>query len=221
MEQIRSDNMSYLNEDRRKDAERNDPARLVDLLSNSLKLCKYILTTPTDSAEFYREFIDLMGGSVCFDSFDSLHQVSFAVPYINKDVFASKEEENKGKRTYDWSNKTILIAEDEETNFLYLKAVLSRTGIKILHAKTGKEAVEIASSNEAIDLILMDIKMPVMDGLEATMAIKTMNKAMKVIAQTAYTMEEERKNYFLAGCIDYLAKPIRREVLLDTILKYL
>ena len=213
--------MKYLNDDHRTEAERNDPTQLIDLMRNSKKLCKYTLTPSTESFKLYREFIDLMGGSVCFNSVNSLHQVVFAVPYFNKNIVAGKEEENKGKRTYDWTNKTILIAEDEETNYLYLKAVLSKTGIKILHAKTGKEAVEIAASNNVIDLILMDIKMPVMDGLEATMAIKTLNKSMKVIAQTAYTMEDERKNYFLAGCIDYLAKPIRREVLLDTISKYL
>ncbi|MBN2275113.1 MAG: response regulator [Bacteroidales bacterium] len=132
-----------------------------------------------------------------------------------------REEDNNVRKTYNWEDKTILIAEDEETNFLYLKAALSRTHAKILHAKTGNEVIALYKSNDNIDLILMDIKMPEMNGVEATMAIKSIDKNVKIIAQTAYAMEDDKKLYFQAGCIDYLAKPIHRDQLLSTISKYI
>jgi len=122
---------------------------------------------------------------------------------------------------YNWENKTILIAEDEEANFLYLKTALCRTGVKIIRAKTGKEAVEMVKENECIDLVLMDIKMPEMNGIDATKEIKALNNNIKVIAQTAYAMEEDKISYFNAGCIDYLEKPIKRDLLLTVISKHI
>jgi CheY-like chemotaxis protein len=122
---------------------------------------------------------------------------------------------------YNWGDKTILIAEDEEANFLYLKTALSRTGVKIIRAKTGKEAVDRVKENEDIDLVLMDIKMPEMNGIDATKEIKALNNNIKVIAQTAYAMEEDRILYFNAGCIDYLEKPIKRDLLLTVISKHI
>lgn len=122
---------------------------------------------------------------------------------------------------YNWENKTILIAEDEEANFLYLKTALSRTGVKIIRAKTGREAVDRVKENEDIDLVLMDIKMPEMNGVDATKEIKALNRNIKVIAQTAYAMEEDRIIYFNAGCIDYLEKPIKRDLLLTVISKHI
>ena len=122
---------------------------------------------------------------------------------------------------YDWSGYTILIAEDEETNFVYLQTALMKTGINILRAKNGKEAVELAKLNPSLNVILMDIKMPEMNGLEATSSIKSMRKDIPIIAQTAFAMDEDKNNCFSVGCDDFLAKPIRYKVLLDTISKHL
>lgn len=213
--------MSNTKKDESNDIESGKTTRLVDSLHQSRLLCRYLLAKPNANTDFCNEFIDLLGGSVSLDPVSSYNQVSFSIPHLNSNALESREEEKKLRKNYDWRGKTVLIAEDEETNFLFLRAVLSKTGLRILHARTGKEAVEMVASNEEIHLILMDIKMPVMNGLDATIAIKTMNKLMKVIAQTAYVMEEERMNYYKAGCIDFLAKPIQQEVLLDTISKYL
>jgi CheY-like chemotaxis protein len=122
---------------------------------------------------------------------------------------------------YDWKDKTILIAEDEETNFMYLKAALSRTSVNIIRARNGIEAVDAVKSDQNIDLVLMDVKMPEMDGVEATKIIKSFNKDMVVIAQTAYAMEEDQYVYMNAGCNDYLAKPITLDRLLQCVSKYL
>jgi CheY-like chemotaxis protein len=122
---------------------------------------------------------------------------------------------------YNWSQYTILIAEDEETNYIYLETALQRTNISILRAKNGREAVELARVNPQLDLILMDIKMPEMNGLEATRSIRSFRKDIVVIAQTAFAMEEDRRNCTAVGCNDFLPKPIRYKVLLETIAKYL
>ncbi len=121
---------------------------------------------------------------------------------------------------YDWSNKTILIAEDEESNFRFLEMVLIRTGIKIVWACDGIEAIELAKQNNP-DLILMDIKMPNMDGLEATRQIKQLMPEVPIIVQTAFAMESDEKLSFEAGCNDYLSKPIRVKKLIEVVAKYL
>jgi CheY-like chemotaxis protein len=123
--------------------------------------------------------------------------------------------------TPDWIDYTILIAEDEETNFFYLKTALSPTNINIVRAKNGKEAVEQMRINPLINIILMDIKMPEMNGLEATRGIKSFRKDVPIIAQTAFAMEEDRRNCSAVGCDDFLAKPIRYKVLIETISKFL
>lgn len=129
--------------------------------------------------------------------------------------------ENTATDDYNWSNCTILIAEDEDTNFIYLETALVNTDVNLLRAKNGKEAVELAKITPSIDLVLMDIKMPVMNGLEATRSIKTFRKDLVIIAQTAFAMEEDRRNCTAVGCDDFLAKPIRYKVLLNTLAKYL
>ncbi len=130
-------------------------------------------------------------------------------------------QSNSEKATHDWSNHTVLVAEDEETNFVYLQTALQRTNITILRAKNGREAVEIAKVTPHLDIILMDIKMPEMNGLEATRSIRSFRKDLVIIAQTAFAMEEDQRNCAAVGCSDFLAKPIRYKVLLETLAKYL
>jgi len=117
----------------------------------------------------------------------------------------------------DWQNKTLLIAEDEESNVQFLKAVLRSTGIKILIAVNGLEAVEYCKTHPEIVLVLMDIKMPRMDGLDATKIIKSFRKDLPVIATTAFALAGEREYILGAGCDDYLPKPITRELLIAKI----
>jgi CheY-like chemotaxis protein len=120
----------------------------------------------------------------------------------------------------DWSSKTILIAEDVESNFLFLEEVIQKTGAKILWATNGKEAVEMFIANK-IDLILMDIQMPHMNGFEATRIIKEKNPNIPIISQTAYAMSEDRTKSLNAGCDDYISKPIPSKKLLELLAKYL
>jgi two-component system sensor histidine kinase EvgS len=106
-------------------------------------------------------------------------------------------------------NLTVLIAEDETNSEFYLTEILKPLCRKIHHAATGTEAVETYRKNPDIDLILMDIKMPLMNGYEATRLIRTFNKDVIIIAQTAYALSGDREKALAAGCNDYIAKPIK------------
>lgn len=119
-----------------------------------------------------------------------------------------------------WEEKVILVVEDVDTNKIFFDAALRRTKAKILWAKDGQEAIDIFKANR-IDLVLMDLQLPVMDGYTATREIKKINKEVPIIAQTAHVMSGEREKCLEAGCDDYLAKPIRLQILIDTLSKYL
>lgn len=117
-------------------------------------------------------------------------------------------------------NPKILIAEDVESNFLYLSAVLSKIKAKIYWAKNGKEAIDIFNK-EDVDLILMDLQMPEMNGYEATKIIKAKRPDLPIVAQTAFAMSDDREKALDAGCDDYLAKPIKSKDLLNTVEKFM
>ncbi|HBL76726.1 MAG: hypothetical protein A2W90_23550 [Bacteroidetes bacterium GWF2_42_66] len=121
----------------------------------------------------------------------------------------------------EWAEKKVLLVEDEETNIILIQEFLSITQIRIDVSKNGKNAVERIETGEKFDLILMDIKMPIMNGLEATIKIKNINPAIPVIAQTAYALSEEREQALEAGCDDYITKPIRRDDLIALMAKYI
>ena len=123
--------------------------------------------------------------------------------------------------TKNWEDKTILIVEDEHINFRYLQEIIKRTNATILHAVDGIEAVEIARNTENIDLILMDLKLPLLDGYKATEQIRKFNTTVPIIAQTAYVMSGEKEKTKLAGCNDYLTKPLRIKIVMDTLSTYL
>ncbi|MCD6090026.1 MAG: response regulator [Bacteroidales bacterium] len=121
----------------------------------------------------------------------------------------------------DWSEKTVLIAEDVNDNFLFLKTYLRKTKIKVLWAKDGQEAIDMCAKDESIDLVLMDIRMPNVDGYEATSAIKKMSPKMPVIAQTAYALNSDYQKIFDSGCDDYITKPILGARLLEKMAAFL
>ena len=145
----------------------------------------------------------------------------FTIPYI-----PAEQEKNTSGFENDFKFEmgdgvTILIAEDDLLNFTYLKLLLENYNYNILHAKNGKEAVEFVSTNNSIDLVLMDTRMPVMNGLEATEKIRETNKTIPIIAQTAYVMAEDRMKAKKAGYNDYISKPISVEMLSEIIKKHI
>ncbi len=120
-----------------------------------------------------------------------------------------------------WTGKKILIAEDIHVNFILLEAILKNTNVKLVWAKNGKEAVDICMNNDDIDLVLMDINMPVMNGLEATAEIRKHKKDLPVIAQTAYEMDFGNEEFEKAGLTHVLAKPLMPELTISAIGEYL
>lgn len=115
--------------------------------------------------------------------------------------------------------KTILVAEDNDSNYMLMTYILKKKYI-VVRAKNGMEAVEAAGSG-GIDLILMDIKMPVMDGLEATRRIKALNPSLPIIALTANAFDSDREVAMEAGCDEFLSKPISSELCHQTIEQFL
>lgn len=120
---------------------------------------------------------------------------------------------------HDWHEKTILLVEDEALGRLFFQSVLRHTHAHLLLAKNGKEAIEMVERHSEIDLVLMDIQLPVMDGLEATKEIRKIRPELHIIAQTAYTLDNDRQKAMKAGCNDYLAKPIEVELMFEKIEK--
>lgn len=122
---------------------------------------------------------------------------------------------------YSWAGKTILIVEDNETSNIYFEAALRKTKASLIWAKNGLDAVDLVKANPNVDLILMDINMPKMDGIEATRIIKTLYPEIIVVVQTAFLLSGEERMCQDAGCDEFITKPIRLKYLLDTINRYL
>lgn len=116
--------------------------------------------------------------------------------------------------------KTILIVEDEAINFEYLYEILTPLNYHLIHAKNGLEAIEQCKENYAINLVLMDIRLPLLNGYQATQKIKEFRPDLPIIAQTAYGMLSDREKALEAGCDNYISKPIKKKTLLTLINSY-
>ncbi|MBT3244654.1 MAG: response regulator [Bacteroidetes bacterium] len=121
----------------------------------------------------------------------------------------------------DWTDKAILIAEDEDSNYLYLEAVLQKTGAKLIWARNGEEAIEACKNEEKIDLVLMDLQMPNINGYQAREVIKDLSPDTPQIAQTAFAMADDEKRAMDAGFDAYISKPIRKNNLLALVGRFL
>jgi len=172
-----------------------------------------------------KNLIDLLGGRIWLKSrpgegsefYFTLPDSVLIVNGMEKPLSTREIKDN-----YNWDGKLVLIVEDDEMSLTYLKEVLKSTKINIIHASDGKQAVELAYNNPDIDLILMDIKLPEMNGYEATRKIKYFRKSIPIIAQTAYAMADDKQKSLQIGCDDYISKPINRHKLLytmDTLMK--
>ena len=128
--------------------------------------------------------------------------------------------QTEGKPEFQARKLKILIAEDDESSAIFISIVIKSFGKQIIIVRTGTEAVEACLNNPDIDLILMDIQMPEMDGYEATRQIRKFNSEVVIVAQTAYALSGDDEKTITAGCNDYLTKPIRKEQLVALIQKY-
>ncbi|HVN57291.1 MAG TPA: response regulator [Bacteroidales bacterium] len=126
----------------------------------------------------------------------------------------------KNKTGQQVRKKTVLLVEDHKYNLIVLKKMLEQIGWNVITAVNGKLAVEACMNNNNIDLVMMDLKMPVMDGYHAMVEIKKLNNDLKIIAETAYALAGDDTKILAAGFDDYLAKPISRESLENILNKH-
>jgi len=147
----------------------------------------------------------------------------FTLPLPMREIVQPEPVQKDNLQDYDnkWKDKRFIVAEDDKYNFRIIEELLRRTGVKIIHAWNGKEVLEHLNTETRFDLILMDIRMPVMNGLIAAEEARKIQPDIIIIAQTAYANEEDKRLCIESGCNDYVSKPIDKNQLLNTIQKSL
>ena len=169
-----------------------------------------------------RSYVEMLGGKIWVESEECFGSIFyFTIPYsISKE---KTENENAGKADYNYGQLRklkILVVEDDEISYTLLRRMLMNISSEILHAVTGIQAIETCRNNADLDLVLMDIRMPQMDGNEATRQIRQFNRDVIILAQTAYTYSGDREKALAAGCNDYISKPNSLPSLFELIKKH-
>lgn len=166
--------------------------------------------------------IELMRGKIWFRSEKNVGSTFyFTLPNKLETIKNKDSVESKKVSNIDLNDKKIMIVEDDETSVELIKEMFNETNVSIIIKENGVDAVEYFKKNNSVNIILMDIQLPKMNGLEATRQIKKIKDKVPVIAQTAYAFESDRINAIKAGCDDYIAKPFNKDQLLNLIQKYL
>jgi PAS domain S-box-containing protein len=171
-----------------------------------------------------KEMAQILGGDITLESEKGKGSTFYLnIPY-NPSVNGESDSETITTEAGNQDQYTILIAEDEEINYLYIEALFEdeiEGNFNLIHAKNGKEAVDICMENSDIHLVLMDIKMPVMSGHDATKLIKEKLPDLPIVVQTAYSTEADRELAFSYGCYDFITKPLDNDKLFEMLKKFL
>ncbi len=173
-----------------------------------------------------QQLVKLLGGNLWHESVEGEGSTFyFSIPIKSSEEAPVEPINNKHRNTFNWQEKTIIVAEDVEMNFMFIEAALKKTRAKVLWARDGEEAIELIKQNvngkSHIDLVIMDIQMPEINGYEATKKIKEINNTIPVLSHTAFEFEEELEKSLQAGCDDYLPKPVTPDVLITKLSRFL
>jgi len=170
-----------------------------------------------------KKFVELFNGEIWLESNNKGTKVVFTIPYkkVKKTISNMNIEKDISKINTPKSKQiTLLVAEDEEYNMLYINELFSNSGYKIIEANNGAEAIELAMANPEIDMIFMDIKMPLINGNEAMLKIKAEKPNLPIIALSAFAMESDIENALNKGFDAYLTKPIDRKKIFKLVQRY-
>ena len=170
-----------------------------------------------------KRIANAMGGTIKVESeLDMGSEFTFSFPLtIIEENMINPEKENTSFTVPDLSGKNILIVEDDTIGMGMIVNLLKPSKCKIINAVNGKEAIEVIKANPETDIILMDLKMPVMDGFEATRAIRKEFSDLPIIALTAYSLQKDKRKALDAGCNDIITKPIKKEIMFNKLQDFL